>query len=163
MAKGPGNTRASTWRNGLYNNTVGKRQNFNRLPISAKQAVVQEKASVIVDMKARLIGLRTPQVIDNGQRIEIEYSSKGINHFANDAMVVLSGKYFSRDSMLRVNEILEQARYIPTSHMLVHPRRDNRELWFSYKPKDGRNVYFSVSRDSKTGRYELYSVRGKHP
>ena len=163
MAKGPGNTRASTWRNGLYNNSVGKRQNFNRLPIASKQAVIKEKASVISDMKDKLIGLKTPQVIDNGQKIEIEYSSRGISHFANDAMVVLSGKYFSRDSMLRVNEILEQSKYVPTSHQLIHPRRDNRELWFSYKASDGRNVYFSVSRDSRTGKYELYSVRDRHP
>ena len=97
MPKGPGNTRVSTWRNGLYMHTAGNRQNFNRLPIPAKEAIVQEKKAVIRDMKAKLIGIKTPQIIDNGKQIEIEYTSKGISHFANDAMVVLSGKYFSRE------------------------------------------------------------------
>ena len=73
-------------------------------------------------------------------------------------MLSLSGKYFSRKSMMRVNEILANSTYVPTTHGLVHPRSDGRELWFTYTDADGRGVYFKVCWNRELSTYELYSV-----
>ncbi len=96
--------------------------------------------------------------MDGGEKVKIHYTSHGIDHFCNDTMLNLSGKYFSKNSMMRVNEILEKSTYIPTSHNLSHPRTDGRNLWFSYHDADGRDVYFKVNWNANIKKYELYSV-----
>ena len=73
-------------------------------------------------------------------------------------MLNLSGKYFSEESMMRVNEILEKSKYVQTPHAKKHPRTDGRELWFYYKDADGRGVYFVVAWSRYTKKYDLYSV-----
>ena len=167
MAKTSGDTRVSRWRDAnaplssdLYYHD-GRRVEYEELSNTEKNAVKREKTAISKALYAKLKDTTTPQVIDNGKRIEIAYTSKGLDHFANDAMLNLSGKYFGRDSMMRVNEILEKSTYLPTPHGLTHPRTDGRSLWFSYKDADGRGVYFKVTYNSQLSKYELYSVVDK--
>lgn len=164
MAKGSGDTRVSRWRASgaplsadLYFHN-GRRVEYSDLSDSEKAAVKKEKSAISKALYIKLKDVVTPQVVDAGREIEIAYTSKGLDHFTNDAMLTLSGKYFSRNTMMRINEILEKAKYIPTEHGLSHPRSDGRNLWFSYTDSDGRGVYFKVTKNSRIGKYELYSV-----
>ena len=167
MAKTAGNTRTSTWRrnyNGESRNLYfrdGKRVEYYELEEAGKSAVKQEKKMIVSKMYQKLQNVTTNQVIDNGERIEINYTNKGLNHFANDAMLTLSGKYFSEASMIKINEILEKAEYIPTRHELSHPRTDKRSLWFTYSDSEGRGVYFKVAYNKDIKKYELYSLADK--
>ena len=166
MAKVSGSTRVSRWVNRnnsqeklYYRN--GKRVEYAELDTIGKRLVKDEKNKIAKELYAKLKNEKTTQVIDNGQVIQIGYTSHGIDHFANDAMISLSGKYFSRKSMMRVNEILAKFTYIPTTHGLVHSRSDGRDLWFSYKDADGRGVYFKVCWNNQLRIHELYSVVDK--
>lgn len=161
-----GGTRVSRWVN--RNNSQeklyfrdGVRVEYAELDILGKRLVKDEKNKIAKELYAKLKNKKTTQVIDNGQVIRISYTSKGCDHFANDAMISLSGKYFSRKSMMRVNEILEKSIYIPTSHNLTHPRTDGRDLWFTYIDADGRGVYFKVCWNNNLKRHEFYSVVDK--
>lgn len=58
--------------------------------------------------------------------------------------------------MKNINNIIEKANYISTSHGLTHPRTDGRDLWFSYK-----DAYFKVCYNSNMKMYELYDVVDK--
>ena len=163
MAKGSGSTRVSRWVN--RNNSQeklyfrdGVRVEYAELDTIGKRLVKDEKNKVAKELYAKLKNEKTTQVIDNGQVIQIGYTSKGLDHFANDAMLTLSGKYFSRNSMMRVNEILEKSTYISTSHNLIPPRTDGRDLWFTYTDVDGRGVYFKVCWNNQLKIHELYSV-----
>lgn len=166
MAKVSGSTRVSRRVNRnnsqeklYYRN--GKRVEYAELDTIGKRLVKDEKNKIAKELYAKLKNEKTTQVIDNGQVIQIGYTSHGIDHFANDAMISLSGKYFSRKSMMRVNEILAKSTYIPTTHGLVHSRSDGRDLWFSYKDADGRGVYFKVCWNNQLRIHELYSVVDK--
>lgn len=164
MAKASGSTRASKWRSSsnlerlYYKN--GKRVEYAELDDAAKKQVKEEKKIVVKAMLCKLRDTQTEQVIDNNQRIVIRYTKRGIDHVANDAMLMLSGKYFSRKSMLKINEILAKSTYVPTLHGLSHSRDDGRNLWFSYIDGDGRGIYFKVCKNA-LGSYELYSVTDK--
>lgn len=166
MANGSGSTRVSRWVN--RNNSQeklyfrdGVRVEYAELDTIGKRLVKDEKNKVAKELYAKLKNEKTTQVIDNGQVIQIGYTSKGLDHFANDAMISLSGKYFSRNSMMSVNEILEKSIYTPTSHSLIHPRTDGRDLWFTYTDADGRGVYFKVCWNNNLKMHELYSVVDK--
>ncbi len=162
MAKGSGNTRVSTWRSTTNNEKLyyqnGKRVEYSELDEHGKKIVKDAKKKVAKELYAKLKDTVTTQVIDNGQIINIKYSSHGLDHFANDAMLNMSGKYFSYNSMLNVDKILEKSTYIQSDHRLIHSRTDGRDLWFSYKDSDGRGVYFKVCWNNKMNTYELYSV-----
>lgn len=166
MAKPADDTRASRWDKGkatLYYKD-GKRVEFWELSQYEKDAVKKEEKSVHKAMIKRLKNITTQQIIDNNEKIEIHYTRAGLEHFCRSAMFTLSGKYFSRKSMLHVNEIVEKSTYVPTNHALVHQRTDSRNVWFRYKDNDGRGIYFQVARnDQNQGRYELYSVTDKKP
>ena len=161
MAKGAGYTRASKWRINTPTSFVqlyyknGVRQEYPDLTEKAKELVKKEKNRIAKAMYAKLMSESTSQVIDNGKEISIHYTSKGLKHFANDAMIKLSGKYFSSDSMMNINSILARSTYVPTTHNLTHPRTDGREVWFSYKDADSRDVYLKVSWNNKMKIYEL--------
>lgn len=157
MAKGAGDTRASKWSGDIYSIGV-KRYEYRDLPKSSQAIVRKERDRIAKAMYAKLQNVSTPQVIDGGEKIDIRYTKSGIDEFANQAMVTLSGKYFSEKSMLSVNEILGRSSYVPTPHTLSHPRKDKRDLWFSYKDADGRGVYFRVCWNQNMKMYELYSV-----
>lgn len=118
MAKGAGDTRVSRWakpiigsREGEFKDLYfqdGRRVEYSDLPRKGMNAVKRAKKEVAAEMFQKLRNVRTKQMIDNGEEIEIGYTKGGIDHFANDAMSTLSGKYFSESSMMRVNEILEK-------------------------------------------------------
>lgn len=97
----------------------------------------------------------------DGAAIHVQFTRKGVEHVARDAMLVLSGKYMSRKSMVHIDKILEKAEYVPTSHKVYKDRSDGKTMFFRYKDKDGRGIYFKVAKDYATsshGRYYLYSV-----
>lgn len=163
MAKVSGGTRVSRWVN--RNNSQeklyfrdGVRVEYAELDSLGKRLVKDEKNKVAKELYAKLKNEKTTQLIDNGQIVQIGYTSKGCDHFANDAMLTLSGKYFSRNSMMRVNEILAKSTYIPTSHNLIHSRTDGRDFWSTYTDADGRGVYFKVCWNNQLKMHELYSV-----
>lgn len=100
MARGSGNTRVSKWfsRDNLQEQLYykdGVRVEYAELSELGKRLVKDEKNKVVKELYAKLKNEKTTQVIDNGQVIQIGYTSKGCDHFANDAMLTLSGKYFS--------------------------------------------------------------------
>ena len=158
MAKTSGDTRASKWADKLYYSGE-VRKDYRKLPVEEKKRVIAEKKEVEKELLAKLRGTTISKEIDNGENVEIRFTTDGIKHICNDAMVKLSGKYFSKYSMMRIDEIFKDSIYIPTSHKLKKPRTDGRELWFSYKDNDGRGVYFKANfRNRKGGYYELYSI-----
>lgn len=165
MAKASGSTRTSTWRHAnsdvqlYYRN--GERVEYRDLDERGKKLVRETRDRVAQELYSRLKEIKTEQTIDDNKKIKIGYTKHGLEHFANSAMVILSGKYFSRASMLRINEILENAKYIPSSHELTHARSDMRQLWFTFKDDEGRGVYFKVCWNKQINSYELYSAADK--
>ena len=75
-------------------------------------------------------------------------------------MISLSGKYFSEESMLQIDKIFEQSKYVPSSHVSKHLRTDGRDLWFTYK-ENGRGIYFQTTYNRHLKKYELYSIVDK--
>lgn len=171
MAKNSGDTRVSRWPAPVIGSNDGeiadlyfrdgRRVEYSQLSTDGKKAVKQEKRNIAKALAQKLSGVTTPQVIDNGEKIEISYTGKGIDHFCNDAMLTLSGKYFSKESMMNLDKIIAQAAYVPTGHGLNKPRTDGRDLWFSYSDNQGRGVYFKVTWNTRLKKYELYSVTEK--
>lgn len=166
MGKGSGNIRISHWGSvGNYTGDMyvrdGRRVEYSELTTKQKKVVKTKKSELAKELYASLKDVTTPQVIDDNVSIDIHYTSKGLDHFANSAMLTLSGKYFSEKSMKDINNILSKSQYIPTSHGLIHPRTDGRDLWFAYKDTDGRGVYFKIAWNSKLKFYELYDVVDK--
>lgn len=166
MSKGNGNIRISHW--GSVRNYIGdmyvrdgRRVEYSELTTEQKKVVKTKKSELSKELYASLKDVTTPQVIDDNVSIDIHYTSKGLDHFANSAMLTLSGKYFSEKSMKDINNILSKSQYIPTSHELIHPRTDGRDLWFAYKDADSRGVYFKIAWNSKLKFYELYDVVDK--
>lgn len=161
--KASGSTRCSRWvsssntQQRLYYHN-GQRAEYIDLTSDEKKLVKEEKKQIAKELYKKLKDKKTTQTIDNGQIITIKYTSHGLDHFANDAMISLSGKYFSRNSMMRINEILEHSIYVPTPHGLSHTRTDGRNLWFKYSDNEGRGVYFHVCWNNKLKTHELYSV-----
>lgn len=166
MAKTSGSTRCSKWTSS--NNTEkrlyyhgDRRLEYNELTSDEKVLVKEEKKKISKELYQKLKDEVTKQIIDNGQQITIKYTSRGLDHFANDAMLTLSGKYFSKNSMMRINEILENSIYVPTKHSLKHSRTDGRNLWFRYIDNEGRGIYFHVCWNEQLKTHELYSVTDK--
>ena len=166
MSKASGSTRCSKWKSSndaqqkLYFHN-GKRVEYKELSDSEKKLVKDEKKKIAKALFAKLKDKETIQVIDDGQQITIMFTSRGLDHFANDAMISLSGKYFSKKSMMRVNEILEKSVYVPTSHTLTKARTDGRDMWFKYSDNEGRGVFLKVCWNTKLDIHELYSVTDK--
>lgn len=138
--------------------TGGARREYVDLDQTHKNKVIEVKRRLQNDMFQKLKDVTTTQVIDDGQVIVVHYTNAGIKHFCNDAMVRLSGKYFSESSMMNINQILEKSTYVPTSHALKKARTDGRDMWFKYKDAEGRGVYFKVTWNTHNKIYELYSV-----
>ena len=136
----------------------GKRLDYGELPADRQAMVKSEKKRIAKEVYEIVKDKKVKQVIDNEQPIEICFTKKGVKHFCNDALLLLSGKYFSEDEMKLINYILEKAEYLESYHSLKHLRSDGRDLWFTYKDKEGRGVYFKVSWSRYTKQYELYSV-----
>lgn len=159
MAKTAGSTRASKWNNNIYH-VDGVRHEYGDMSDADKERVKLVLRDVQKEVRASLQGKTVKQTIDNGQEIDVLFTKKGINHFVGDTMLTLSGKYFSRDSLNKMDEIFKQAEYTPTEHGKSHARNDGRDLWFRYTDTTGRGVYFKVTR-LPSGQYELYSIGDK--
>lgn len=149
MSKASRSTRCSKWE--TSNNALqklyfhnGKRVEYNELSDSEKKLVKNEKKNVAKVLFTKLKDKETRQVIDNGRQITIHFTSRVLDHFANDAMILLTSKYFNKKTMMRVNEILESSVYVPTSHTLKKTRTDGRDMWFKYSENEERYVFFKV-------------------
>lgn len=157
MAKTAGSIRVSKWENSIYHED-GVRKEYSELSKGRQDAVKVELKSV---QKAMFSNLQDKQVTLNAddKTIEVGFTRKGVNHTARDAMMTLSGKYMSRDSMINIDRILQQAEYVPTDHSLYKGRNDGIEYFFKYKDKQGRGIYFKVAYEPKQGQGKKYYLR----
>lgn len=159
MAKTAGGVRNSKWKSDIY--TVdGVRKEYHELNEERKAVIRSMSKDVAKEMWSNLSG-KSVVLNAGGSKINVQFTKSGIDHVARDAMIVLSGKYMSRNSMVHIDRILAKSEYVPTSHSVYKGRKDGKELFFRYKDKDGRGVYFKVAYDRKesnVGRYYLYSV-----
>lgn len=160
MAKSVGSTRASKWEGDIY--TIdGVRHEYGDLPRARQEVIVETKKEIIKEMKKNLGG-KSIDLDADGQTLHVEFLGKGLAHVANDAMLTLSGKYFSRNSMVHIDKILAQSTYVPTSHELYKPRSDGKTKFFRYQDSQGRGVYFGIAKDNKgpkgSTRHYLYTV-----
>lgn len=159
MAKTAGGIRNSKWHGNIY--TVGGvRKEYYELSDERKMIVRSMSKDIAKEMWRNLSG-KSVVLNAGGSKINVQFTKSGIDHVARDAMIVLSGKYMSRNSMVHINKILAKSEYVPTSHSVYKGRKDGKELFFRYKDKDGRGIYFKVAYDRKessSGRYYLYSV-----
>lgn len=159
MAKTSGGVRNSQWQGNIY--TVdGKRMEYHELSEERKIVVRSMSKSVAKEMYGNLHDKSVALDVD-GAKINVKFTKSGIDHVARDAMIMLSGKYMSRQSMVHIDKILAKSEYVPTTHKIYKGRKDGKELFFRYKDKDGRGVYFKVAYDRKesnAGRHYLYSV-----
>ncbi|MBO4692373.1 MAG: hypothetical protein J5604_06305 [Bacteroidales bacterium] len=132
--------------------------NYFDLSPNEKLAVRQKKRELANEIFTMLKGTIVNQVVDRQKKIEIHFTKKGINHFCNDAIITLSGRYLDENSMKKIDEILSKAMYLPTPHTLSSSRNDGRILWFVYIDADRRGVYFKVCWNKNLKVYEFYSV-----
>ncbi len=162
MAKATGNNRNSGWADNPYH-VGGERKEYADLPDDRKDMIKAMSKRVAKNMWDNLKDKSVAQTVD-GKKIKIEFDHDGVKHVARDAMLTLSGKYMSRKSMVNINHILANASYIRTSHVLSHPRKDERQMWFKYKDNQGRGLYFSIAYTPKREKqYTLYSVTDVEP
>ena len=159
MAKTAGHIRASKWKGDIF--TVnGVRKEYYQLPDKRKKAVqsLAGKVSNIVYDKLKNTSVKMNA---DSKAINVQFTKKGMKHFTRDAMLTLSGKYMSHRSMMNIDKLLSASEYVPTSHALYKGRKDGKELFFKYKDKTGRGVYFKVAYEpaqSEGKPYYLYSV-----
>lgn len=159
MAKTSGGVRNSKWKGDIY--TVdGVRKEYFELNEERKAVVRSMSKDVAKEMWGNLSG-RSVVLDADGNAINVQFTRKGVEHVARDAMLTLSGKYMSRSSMKHIDKILAKAEYVPTSHAVYKERNDGKTMFFRYKDKEGRGLYFKVTRDNaagSNGRFYLYSV-----
>lgn len=159
MGKGAGSLRVSKWEGNIYTEN-GVRKEYGDLSPGRKAAVRAEYKSVANAMHRNLANKSVLLEADN-KFIDVGFTRKGLEHVARDAMLTLSGKYMSRSSMVHIDRILAKAEYVPTDHKVYKERKDGKEMFFRYKDKTGRGIYFKVAYEPKQGqgkRYSLYSV-----
>ncbi len=159
MAKTSGDTRCSSHEGNPYN-VNGKRLEYADLPPANKRSVVLLKDRFSKGMRERLRN-KTVELQADDHKITVGFNRRGLDHIAQDAMMKLSGKYFSKSSLYRLDEILAKSTYVPTSHALYKDRKDGTELFFKYVDNDGRGVYFKVAYNPTAGdgkKYFLYSM-----
>lgn len=162
MVKESGSNRSSSWSGNPY--TVnGRRYEYKDLPKERQELVRQLQNRVGKEMWENLRDKEVYQTVD-GKQIKIQFDHNGVKHVARDALLTLSGKYMSYDSMVNIDRILAHSTYIPTKHGLSHNRTDSRAYWFKYKDSDGRGIYFSVAYSTNSQKkYTLYSVSDTLP
>lgn len=159
MGKSVGSIRASKWERDIYTEG-GVRREYGELSAGRKAAILAESKSIAKSMYRNLAD-KSVTLSADGQSINVQFTRKGVEHVARDAMLTLSGKYMSRSSMVHIDKILAKSEYVPTTHKLYKERKDGKELFFKYKDKDGRGIYFKVVHEPRNGSrkfYSLYSV-----
>lgn len=162
MGKSSGSIRASKWEGDIYTEG-GIRREYGNLSVGRKATVLAESKAIAKSMYRNLAD-KSVTLSADGQSINVQFTRKGVEHVARDAMLTLSGKYMSRSSMVHVDKILAKSEYVPTTHKLYKNRMDGKELFFRYKDKDGRGIYFKVAKETYSGggkTYYLYSVIDK--
>lgn len=157
MAKSAGHIRASKWENSIYHEG-GVRKEYHELSEGRKTAVRAELKSVQAAMWANLQSKALTMKADD-KEIVVNFTKKGTDHVARDAMLILSGKYMSRKSMINIDTILQQSEYVPTSHKLYKGRKDGIEYFFKYKDKQGRGIYFKIAYEPAQGQGKKYYLR----
>lgn len=157
MAKPAGGIRNSKWDNDIY--TVnGVRRECYELNEERKLLVRFICKKVAKEMWSNVSG-KLVSLDADGKSINVQFTRKGIDHVARDAMLMLSGKYMSRRSMKHIDRILAESKYVPTTHQVYKDRNDGKTMFFRYKDNDGRGIYFKVAYDEKAEKkYILYSV-----
>lgn len=138
----------------------GERREYSELPDSQQSQINDTLKRIQRDM---LNNLQNKSVILNadGREIRVGFTRKGVFHAARDAIIILGGKYFSPEELVHIDQILARAEYVPTSHRLTKERKDNITMFFKYKDKTGKNVFFKVAYDPTAGggiNYYLYSI-----
>ena len=139
MAKTSGSLRASFHEGNPYH--IGtERHEYADLSPAQKRTVINLKNTYAKGMIKRL---RDKKVIleADGKKIEVGFNARGLEHVAQDAMIKLSGKYFSKNSLYRIDEILAKSTYIPSSHILYKDRKDGIVLFYKYQDNEGRGAY----------------------
>lgn len=164
MAKESGDNRCSTWSGDPY--TVDSvRLEYKDLPDDRKELIKQLQKRTEQEMWENLRD-KSVTLDAGGQTINVQFNRKDVNHIAKDALRTLSGKYFSRESMINIDKILASSKYVPTDHLLYKERSDDRTMFFRYKDSQGRGVYFKVGYRSNPGdgkHYTLHSVSDEPP
>jgi hypothetical protein len=159
MAKTAGHVRASKWKGDIF--TVnGTRKEYYELPEARKKAV-QSLAGKVSAIVYKNVQDKSVNLNAGGKDITVQFTQGGIAHFTRDAMLTLSGKYMSHRSMINVDQLLSVSEYVPTSHALYKGRKDGKELFFRYKDKTGRGIFFKIAYEPKQGEgkpYYLYAV-----
>lgn len=159
MAKGSGNTRASKHEGNPYL-VNGVRKEYWELPEAQKRTVLALQKTYSEGMRKRLVNKTVTKQAD-GKTIQVGFNRESCEHLSRDAMLKLSGKYFSKDSLYRIDEIFDKATYLPTTHKLYKNRTDGKKLFFKYTDNDGRGVIFKVAYNPTAGDrkfYTLYSI-----
>lgn len=148
MAKATGDTRASKHDWNPYH-VNGERKEYFELPEAQKrtiQALVKTYANGMNEkLKDKSVNLST----DEGD-IKVQFTKNGLEHVSRDAMINLSGKYFSKNSLYRINEILSQSNYVRTDKTTEHGHSIIK--FFKYYDNDGRCVYFGVANEPAQGQ-----------
>ena len=165
MAKTSGSTRVSKWRPAnaplsadLYYH-AGRRMEYwdKEFPKYKKDIIKKTAQRIAKELRKKYQGSVSEKEIDGGEKINVVFTKKGIEHITNDALLTLSGKYFSETSMMRIKEIFDSSEYVKTPHENYKERPDKRALWFAYKDTEGRGVYFKAAVGT-SGQYEIHSV-----
>lgn len=162
MGKDVGDNRCSNWGGNPYS-VGGCRKEYKDLPDGRKDLIKALSHRIADEMWENLQG-KTVLKEAEGKQIPIQFDREGVRHVARDALIVLSGKYMSKESMVHIDHIIANSIYIPTKHKLKHSRDDDRLMWFKYKDNEGRGIYFSVSHSpAREKPYTLYSVSDNPP
>ena len=66
-----------------------------------------------------------------GEDINVVFTKDGTEHAARDAMMTLSGKYMSRKSMVNIDTILQNSKYVE-KQVPLNPRKDKKEFFFAH-------------------------------
>ncbi|MDE6301338.1 MAG: hypothetical protein K2M19_06445 [Muribaculaceae bacterium] len=117
MAKYAGDNRASKWSNSIYS-IDGVRHEYGELPRERQEVIQQTKKEVIKEMKANLKD-KSVDLFADGEILHVTFPGSGIEYVANDTMLMLSGKYFSRNSMINIDKILAQSTYVPNITRII--------------------------------------------
>lgn len=128
MAKTSGSIRNSQWEGNIY--TVnGKRMEYHELN-EERKIVVRSMSKIVAKEMYEYLHDKSVALDADGTKINVKFVKSGIDHVARDAMITLSGKYMSRQSMVHIDTILAKSEYVPTTHRIYKERKDGKELFF---------------------------------
>lgn len=159
MAKGSGNTRCSSHGGNPYH-VNGVRKEYWELPQSQQRTVQSLMKTYSKGMRDNLRE-KTVMMKSDGKEIQVGFNREGCDHLVRDAMMKLSGKYFSKNSLYNFDRILEKAVELPSSHALYKERHDEKTKFFKYTDNEGRGVIIKVAYNPTAGdkkRYFPYSL-----